>query len=118
MNTHATGGIELNGVMRVHVGVPSIQPYCQILLKGLSRPIQGTIILSEILASNGFGVSSTHPDDVGQTVYFDVIEVDGARERWEAQQAAVRAAAEAEAEAKAKAEADAKAEAEAPAPSE
>jgi len=110
MSTHVTGGIELNGIMRVHVGVPSIQPYCQVLLKGLSRPIKGTIILSEILASNGFGISSTHPDDVGQTVYFDVIEVDGARERWEAQQAA----AAAEAEAKAKAEADAKAAAEAP----
>jgi len=116
MNTHATGGIELNGVMRVHVGVSSIQPYCQILLKGLSRPIKGTIILSEILASNGFGISSTHPDDVGQTVYFDVIEVDGARERREAQQAA--AAAEAEARSKAEAEAEAKAKAEADAPSE
>jgi hypothetical protein len=108
MNTHASGGIELNGIMRVHVGVPSIQPYCQVLLKGLSRPIQGTIILSEILASNGFGISSTHPDDVGQTVYFDVIEVDGARERWEAQQAAAAA------EAAAKAEADAKAATETP----
>jgi hypothetical protein len=104
MNTHATGGIELNGVMRVHVGVSSIQPYCQVLLKGLSRPIKGTIILSEILASNGFGISSTHPDDVGQTVYFDVIEVEGARERWEAQQAAAAVAAAAEAEAKAAAE--------------
>lgn len=103
MNTHATGGIELNGLMRVHVGVSSIQPYCQILLKGLSSPIKGTIILSEILPSNGFGISSTHPDDKGQTVYFDVIEVEGARERWESQQAAVRA----EAEAKAKAEAEA-----------
>jgi hypothetical protein len=97
--THATGGIELNGIMRVHVSVPSIQPYCQILLKGLSSPIKGTIIVSEILASNGFGISSTHPEDIGQTVYFDVIEVDGARERWEAQQA------EADAEATAKAEA-------------
>ena len=106
MNTHATGGIELNGVMRVHVGVSSIQPYCQVLLKGLSRPIQGTIILSEILASNGFGISSTHPDDVGQTVYFDVIEVEGARERWEAQQAAAAAEAEAKAEADAKAAAE------------
>ena len=112
MNTHATGGIELNGLIRVHVGVPSIQPYCQILLKGLSSPIKGTIILSEILASNGFGISSTHPDDVGQTVYFDVIEVDGARERWEGQQAAK--AAEAEATAKAEAEAAAKAAAETP----
>jgi hypothetical protein len=105
MNTHATGGIELNGVMRVHVGVSSIQPYCQILLKGLSSPIKGTIILSEILASNGFGISSTHPEDIGQTVYFDVIEVDGARERWEAQQAAAAAEATAKAEADAKAEA-------------
>lgn len=96
MNTHASGGIELNGIMRVHVGVPSIQPYCQILLKGLSSPIKGTIILSEILASNGFGISSTHPDDVGQTVYFDVIEVDGARERWEGQQAEADAKAAAE----------------------
>jgi len=95
MNTHVTGGIELNGIMRVHVGVPSIQPYCQVLLKGLSRPIKGTIILSEILASNGFGISSTHPEDIGQIVYFDVIEVDGARERWEGQQAAAKAAAEA-----------------------
>ena len=112
MNTHATGGIELNGVMRVHVGVPSIQPYCQVLLKGLSTPIKGTIILSEILASNGFGISSTHPEDIGQTVYFDVIEVDGARERWESQQAAAAAAAAAEAEAKA--QADAKAAAETP----
>lgn len=112
MNTHASGGIELNGIMRVHVGISSIQPYCQILLKGLSSPIKGTIILSEIITSNGFGISSTHPDDVGQTVYFDVIEVDGARERWEGQQAAK--AAEAEATAKAEAEAAAKAAAETP----
>ena len=88
MSVHVSGGIELNGLMRVFVGVSSIVPYCQVLLKGVNRPMKGTIILSEIVAGNGFGISSTSPDDIGQTVYFDVVEVDGARERWEAKQAA------------------------------
>ena len=85
---HSTGGIELNGLMRVHIGCPAITPYSQILLKGVSSPMKGTIILSEIISGNGVGLSSTSPDDVGQTVYFDIVEMEGAREKWEAQRAA------------------------------
>jgi hypothetical protein len=88
MSIHVSGGVELDGLMRVNVSAPSITPYCQILLKGVSGPISGSIILSEIINQVGFGISSTSPTDVGQTVYFDVIEVAGARERWEAQEAA------------------------------
>lgn len=79
-----TGGIELRGLMSVPVSIPTIHPYHQVVLKGVSQPLDGTIILSEITTSIGFDVSSTHPNDAGKTLYFDVVEIEGSRERYEA----------------------------------
>jgi hypothetical protein len=76
MSIHVSGGIELAGLMRVEVTVATIQPEYRIVLKGVSGPLKGTIIVSEIVRGVGFGLSSTSPDDVGQTVYFDVVEVE------------------------------------------
>jgi len=86
MSIIISGGIELTGLMTAHVTIPTIQPYYQVLLKGVSRPLKGTIVQSEIIAGVGFGLSSTSNDDVGQTVYFDVLEMEGAKEKWEAKQ--------------------------------
>ena len=95
MSIIISGGVELNGLMRVNINAPSITPYCQIVLKGVSVPTKGTVILSEIINGEGFGISSTSPADVGQTIYFDVIEVEGAKAKWEVQQAAKEAQPEA-----------------------
>ena len=82
---HYSGGVELNGVLRAQVTIPTIKPYWQVNLKGMSRPVLGSIIVSDIINQEGFGISSTNPADIGQTIYFDLVEVEGAREKWETQ---------------------------------
>ena len=84
MSRLVTGGIELQGLRSVAVTIPDVKPYHQVVLKGVSAPLVGTVILSEITSGVGFDVSSTSPNDAGKTVYFDVVEIDGARERYEA----------------------------------
>jgi hypothetical protein len=84
MSLQVSGGIELNGLMRVNVRVPSIACYHTVVLKGTSSPLKGSIIVTDCIKGVGFGVSSTHPQDVGMTVYFDVVETAGACERWNA----------------------------------
>lgn len=84
MSILVTGGIELQGLVSVAVSVPTIQPYHQVVLKGVSEPLVGTIVLSEITTCVGFDVSSTHPKDTGKTLYFDVVEIEGSRQRCEA----------------------------------
>jgi hypothetical protein len=74
MYVHVKGGVELNGLMRVSISVPSIHPGCKVILKGVSRPLKGTIIISEIVSGKGVGLSSTSPEDIGQTVYFEIVE--------------------------------------------
>lgn len=71
-----SSGIELNGLMRVSIPVPSIQASSRLVLKGCSAALSGTLIVSEIIPGVGVGLSSTSPSDVGQTVYFDVVEPD------------------------------------------
>jgi hypothetical protein len=46
--------------------------------------MKGVVIVSEILADVGFSLSSSSPEDVGQIVYFDVVESEGAKAKWEA----------------------------------
>jgi len=74
MFVHISGGVELNGLLRVSISVPSILSTCQLVLKGVSSSLKGTIIVSEIIPGVGIGISSTSPDDIGQTVYFDIVE--------------------------------------------
>jgi hypothetical protein len=38
----------------------------------VSSAMKGIVIVSEITSGEGFGLSSTSPDDVGMLVYFDV----------------------------------------------
>jgi hypothetical protein len=50
----------------------------------VSGAMKGVVIVSEILANVGFSLSSSSPEDIGQIVYFDVVESDGAKAKWEA----------------------------------
>lgn len=84
MSVVVTGGIELAGMMSVEVSVPTIRPWHQVVLKGVSSPLKGMTILRDIVDGVGFGISSTSPEDAGTTVYFDVLDVEGAQQRWEA----------------------------------
>jgi hypothetical protein len=71
-----SSGIELNGLMRVTIPCDSIQASSRLVLKGVSAALAGTIIVSDIVPGVGVGLSSTSPTDVGQTVYFDIVEPD------------------------------------------
>ena len=71
-----SSGIELNGLMRVSIPCPSILASSRLVLKGVSASLAGTLIVSEIVPGVGIGLSSTSPTDVGQTVYFDIVEPD------------------------------------------
>ena len=118
--TLLTGSIPLDGTNRVQVAGPELTMAARVVLKGASAAMAGQVVVSEVTPGEGFGLSSTHPSDVGQIVYFDVVETDASRAEAEAfavmkaaklaeilaQQAAAEAAAyaaaqEAEAEAKA-----------------
>lgn len=73
MSVLVTGGIELNGTERVEIPVPAITGDNKILLKSVSAAMKGIVVVSEITPGVGFGLSSTSADDVGMTVYFDVL---------------------------------------------
>ncbi len=105
--TVLTGSIPLNGTNRVSVAAPELTLAAQVVLKGASRAMAGQVVVSEVTPGEGFGLSSTHPSDVGQIVYFDVIETDASRAAAEAflaqkaanlraMEAAMKAAAESE----------------------
>lgn len=72
MTTIATGGTELNGINRVEIPIPAITLDCKIVLRSVSAAMKGVVVVSEITAHEGFALSSTSPEDVGMTVYFDV----------------------------------------------
>ena len=76
MLVYISSGIELNGLLRVSIPVPEIQATSRIVLKGVSGELKGTIIVSEIVPGVGIGISSTSPEDIGQTVYFSIVEPD------------------------------------------
>lgn len=82
--TILTGSIPLNGTNRVQITAPELTLAAQVVLKGASRDMAGQVVVSEITPGEGFGLSSTHPSDVGQIVYFDVIETDASRAAAEA----------------------------------
>ena len=67
-----TGSIALNGTARCQVAVPSITLNHRVFLKMVSAAMKGVVVVSEITSGEGFGLSSTSPDDVGMLVYFDV----------------------------------------------
>ena len=67
-----SGSIALDGTSRCQVSVPAITPQHKVFLKMVSSAMKGIVIVSEITSGEGFGLSSTSPDDVGMLVYFDV----------------------------------------------
>ena len=106
--TLITGSISLNGTNRVQITAPELTLAAQVVMKGASGGMAGQVVVSEITPGEGFGISSTDSRDVGQIVYFDVVETDASRaaaEAFLAQKAAnLRAILDAEAAMKAAAE--------------
>jgi hypothetical protein len=84
MHVVVRGSTLLNGFSRSEVTVSDIEPYHEVILMSVSGSMKGVVIVSEILANVGFSLSSSSPDDVGQIVYFDVVESEGAKAKWEA----------------------------------
>ena len=74
MSVVLSGSIELNGIMRVEITSELVTLTSRIFIKGSSGPIKGTVVISEMSPSVGFGLSSTSDLDVNVIVYFDVIE--------------------------------------------
>lgn len=72
MEILVSGSIELNGTSRCQVAVPEITIAHRVFLKMVSSAMKGSVVVSEITAGEGFGLSSTSSDDVGMLVYFDV----------------------------------------------
>lgn len=72
MEILVSGSIALNGMFRSQVSVPAITLEHKIFLKMVSSAMKGIVVVSEITPGEGFGLSSTSPDDVGMLVYFDV----------------------------------------------
>jgi hypothetical protein len=72
MEILVSGSIALNGIHRCQVTVPEITVAHKVFLKMVSSAMKGVVVISEITAGEGFGLSSTSADDVGMLVYFDV----------------------------------------------
>jgi len=69
-----SGSVPLQGTSRVEITSDKVTATCRVTLKGASGPLKGTIVISEITPSVGFGLSSTSAQDVGVIIYFDVVE--------------------------------------------
>jgi hypothetical protein len=74
MSVILSGSITLNGKVRAEIISDKITLTSRVFLKGLSGPIKGTIVISEMTVGVGFGLSSTSEEDINVIVYFDVIE--------------------------------------------
>ena len=72
MEVLVSGSVELNGTERMNVTVPAITADHKVFLKMVSSAMKGVVVISEITPGEGFGLSSSSPDDVGMIVYFDV----------------------------------------------
>jgi len=75
MEVLVSGSIALNGTQRAEVTVPAITVNHKVFLKMVSAAMKGVVVVSEITPGEGFGLSSTSPDDVGMIVYFDVYSI-------------------------------------------
>ena len=75
MEVLVSGSIALNGTQRMEVTVPAITLEHKVFLKMVSSAMKGIVVVSEITPGEGFGLSSSSPDDVGMIVYFDVYSV-------------------------------------------
>jgi hypothetical protein len=71
---------------RSEITIPDIQPYHQVMLLSVSAAMKGVVVVSEILGDVGFSLSSSSAEDIGQIVYFEVLESDDAKAKWEARE--------------------------------
>ena len=72
MEVLVSGSIALNGTERVNVPILTITANHRVFLKMVSSTMKGIVVVSEVTAGEGFGLSSSSPEDVGMIVYFDV----------------------------------------------
>jgi hypothetical protein len=72
MEVLVSGSIDLNGTDRRNVTIPDITANHKIFIKIVSSAMKGMLVVSEITPGEGFGLSSSSPDDVGMIVYFNV----------------------------------------------
>ena len=68
----ASGSVVLNGRELVQLYVPQIENGFIRVVRGVSAPLEGTIVFNEINPGSGFGISSTSHKDVGQVVHIQV----------------------------------------------
>jgi len=68
----ASGSVVLNGRELVQLRVPQIEHNFIRVVRGVSAPLEGTIVFNEITPGSGFGISSTSHKDVGQVVHIQV----------------------------------------------
>ena len=68
----ASGSVVLNGRELVQLRVPQIEHNFIRVVRGVSGPLEGTIVFNEITPGSGFGISSTSPKDVGQVLHIQV----------------------------------------------
>jgi hypothetical protein len=68
----ASGSVVLNGKNLVQLQVPQIDHRFIRVVRGVSGPMEGTIVFNEIISGSGFGISSTSEKDIGQIVHIQV----------------------------------------------
>ena len=68
----ASGSVVLNGKNLVQLHVPQIENGFVRVVRGVSRPMEGTIVFNEITPGSGFGISSTSDKDIGQIGHIQV----------------------------------------------
>ena len=68
------GSVPLNGTARVSIPCDRITESSRVIIRGTSRPLEGTIVISEMIAGVGFGFSSTSAKDMEVLVYFEAVE--------------------------------------------
>ena len=68
----ASGSVVLNGKNLVQLCVPQIDHRYIRVIRGVSGPMEGTIVFNEITPGTGFGISSTSEKDIGQIVHIQV----------------------------------------------
>ena len=68
----ASGSVVLNGKNLVQLYVPQMDHRFIRVVRGVSGPMEGTIVFNEITPGSGFGISSTSEKDIGQIVYIQV----------------------------------------------
>jgi hypothetical protein len=68
----ASGSVVLKGKEPVLIPVPQVEPGFVRVVRAVDKPLEGTLVYSEIQPGVGFTVCSTSEKDVGTVVYIQV----------------------------------------------